>query len=171
MKLSRLLAVPTVALAMLLGQAVADPARAAVLGAPYCKYDDYRNSCLRVNGTATLNHWKFTAGQDSYMPRWYADEILARGGSFQAKLRFENGTNDIEIGELFLDPGWPASGPEGLGAEFSGVFGSGVLNRRNGEEEFYVRIKYFDFHINDWVINDTGRVKHDFRPWIIVEDR
>lgn len=171
MKLSRLLAVPTVVLALLLAPALAGPAQAAVLGAPYCKNDVSYNGCLRVNGTPVLNHWKFTAGQDAYMPQWYAQEIISRGGSFSAQLYFENGSNDVYIGELHMDPGWPSAGPAGLGMELSGTFDSSVLNRRRGEEEFYARVNYFDFHNGHWFTHETGKVKHDFIGWIIVDDK
>ncbi|MBG0568624.1 hypothetical protein [Actinoplanes aureus] len=172
MKLSRLLAAPVFAGAMLLTQiAGIGPAQAAPSD-PHCNYD-FRtfNACLRFFGTGQLNEWRAVAGQDAFMSQRSAQEKIDHGTNFRAQLFGDDGNRRTLLADLFLAPGWPAAGPGGLSAELTRVLHGSTLNEdTDGNDEIYAEITYWDFVINDNVTHRTGTVVHEFAPRSEVPD-
>ena len=167
MKLSRLLAAPVIAAAMLLAQLVSPgPAQAAI--GPKCLHDDGRsyNACLTISGTGELNQWRVTAGLDAIMSQRYAQEIIDDGANLRATLWGDDGGSRKLIGSLPVAPGWPVAGPSGLSVELSGLVYGGDLNEDNGLDEIYAEITYFDFHRGRNIPHRTGTVVGEFIPWV-----
>jgi hypothetical protein len=150
MKLSRFLAVPAVALAAGLGSAmVAAPAQAAVLA----------QACSPM-----------TAGLDSYMSQQYAQEVIDRGGSYLARLYADDsGSNDVLLATIPLS--WAAAGAAGLGQEHVIWLGCSKLNEdKDGKDEIYADISWFDPHNGQWTTRRTGTISYEFICWHEVED-
>lgn len=133
------------------------PASAAAMA---CNYDGFSfNACLTIE-YAGGGRWDVHVGFDRYMPKRYADEILAcnGGGIFFSVLWGDDGghPDDPELGSIPLVPGFPASGsnPEGLFAEFAGTGFN--LNEDNGRDEVYAEVTYFDCHDGNWYTYRTG---------------
>src|SRR4051812_2148191 len=128
MRLPRLLAAASIAagtvVAMSAGPAYADDG-------PACQYDYITyNACVRFLDTANVDVEHVVAGLDSYMPQGYAQEIVSNGGAFKASLWGDDGGNghDTFIADLWVDPGSPLTGPDGLGADLSADVWRGYLN-------------------------------------------
>jgi hypothetical protein len=167
MKLSRLLAIPATAGAMLLAQiAGISPANASVTDVA-CNYDYVNfNACLNFQGTGVLNRLTAHVGEDAAMSQTYAQEIINNGAQFRAWLWAGHGSNNHVVTELTLLPGWPAAGPTGLGAELSAPnLYTGDLNENpNGEDRVWAVVSYFDYHIGRNVVHNTGIVRGEFAP-------
>jgi hypothetical protein len=171
MKLSRLLAVPAVALAAGLASAfVATPAQAAVLDQACTPKTPIYHACLTAASTSILNEYKITAGLDSFMPQWYAQQIIDGGGTFWAHLYADDpGSNDTHVAEMPL--AWVSAGPEGLGQEHVIWLGCSKLNEdKDGKDEIYADISWFDPHNGQWTTRRTGTISYEFICWHEVED-
>jgi hypothetical protein len=171
MKLSRFLAVPAVALAAGLGSAmVAAPAQAAVLAQACSPMTVTHHACLTAAGTSVLNEYKITAGLDSYMSQQYAQEVIDRGGSYLARLYADDsGSNDVLLATIPLS--WAAAGSAGLGQEHVIWLGCSKLNEdKDGKDEIYADISWFDPHNGQWTTRRTGTISYEFICWHEVED-
>jgi hypothetical protein len=168
MKLSRLLAVPAVALAAGLASAfVATPAQAAVLDQACTPKTPIYHACLTAASTSILNEYKITAGLDSFMPQWYAQQIIDGGGTFWAHLYADDpGSNDTHVAEMPL--AWVSAGPEGLGQEHVIWLGCSKLNEDSGVDEFYADISWRDPHSGVVTTRRTAVLEHDFKCWTPV---
>jgi hypothetical protein len=166
MRLSRLLAVPAAVGIMVLAQIVGiGPARAATTDLA-CNYDFTTfNACLDFTHTG-LNEWRAHVGQDAFMSQRYAQEIVDNGAGFHATLFGDDNDGQRHfLANLAIMPGWPAAGPDGLGAELSANLSSTTLNEDgNGEDEIYAIITYFDYHRGVPVEHTTGTVHGEFAP-------
>jgi hypothetical protein len=165
MRLSRLIAAPVAAGILMLTQiAGIGPARAATTDHA-CNYDFVNfNACLDFTHTG-LNEWRAHAGLDAAMSQQYAQEIIDHGANFRASLfGADNGRKQF-LASLTLMPGWPAAGPNGLGAELSATLPSTTLDEdSNEEDEIYADITYFDFHKGINITYSTGIVHGEFAP-------
>jgi hypothetical protein len=138
------------AAALLLGAAAlpvtASPASASD---PACNYDARFNACLRLDDIGYL-WYSVHVGIDVHMPDWSAQEIVACGDSaFEATLYGDDGDGDWQhIRDLVLDPGWPASGEGGLGAELSlpYVHTTELDEDDDSEDEIFAVISFHDCH-------------------------
>lgn len=153
------------ALAMTAGllTATTAPASAAAMA---CNYDGVSfNACLTIE-YAGSGRWDVHVGFDRYLPKSYADEILAcpGGGMFFAVLWGDDGghPDDDDLGSIPLVAGYPVSGsaPGGLFAEF---FRPAMnLNEDSGTDEVYAEVTYFDCHNGQWFTYRTGTHKGTF---------
>lgn len=104
-----------------------------------CNYDGFSfNACLTIDYVGN-SRWNVLVGFDRYMPKQYADEIIACPGSgfFFSQLWGDDGghPHDDFLGDIPRLPGWPRSGtnPEGIFAEFFREAMS--LNEDDGRDE------------------------------------
>jgi hypothetical protein len=166
MKPARLLAAPVVAGVMVLAQAVGISPASADVNDMACNYDHITfNACLDFRSTADVNTLIGHVGLDSYMSEGYAQEIVSHGAAFRASLWGDDGGNDRWLADLAVVPGWPASGPDGLGADLSAALYRGDLNEdTDSEDEIYAKVSYFDYHTGRTKIFRTGTVHGDFAP-------
>jgi hypothetical protein len=133
-----------------------------------CNYDHFSfNACLNFD-EPVLNSMTVNVGLDEVMPESRAREIIAAGAHFAAQLYWIHGGQSTFITDLTIAPGWPAAGPNGLGAEMVADIPKAALDRnpRAGEvESFYAVIEFYDFHgAGQWVSHPTGTVTGDFQP-------
>jgi hypothetical protein len=155
---ARLMGILT-ALAMTAGMVITTtaPASAAAMA---CNYDGISfNACLTIE-YAGAGRWDVTVGFDRYLPKSYADEILAcpGGGSVFSVVWGDDGGHpeDDDRGSVPLMAGYPNSGsnPDGL---FAGFFRPGMnLDEDDGTDEIYAEITYFDCHNGQWFTYRTG---------------
>jgi hypothetical protein len=168
MRLSRLLAAPAAAGILMLAQIVGiGPAQAATTDLA-CNYDFTTfNACLNFDHTG-VNEWRAHVGLDAVMSQRYAQEIIDNGAGFHAALFGDDGDGQRHfLANLSIMPGWPAAGPDGLGAELSATVSSTTLDEDpNDEDEIYAIVSYFDFHpgMGRVVEHYTGTVHGEFAP-------
>ena len=127
--------------------AIATP-RASALG-PNCNYDGWSfNACLSLTGSTSYFYWDAHVGIDVKLPEQYGREVLACGADFRASLWGDDGgSGDDFIRNLILSPGWPAAGPDGIGAEFTArLIDSADLDEDDGNDEVYARVSFRDCH-------------------------
>jgi len=164
MRLSRVLAAPAAAGIMVLAQAVGiGPAQAATTDLA-CNYDfSTFDACLNITPVG-LNQWNVHVGLDAVMSQRNAQEIIDNGAVFRATLYGDDGGGRRQfLTSLTLMPGWPAAGPEGLGAELSANVPGSILDEdKNDEDEIFAEISYFDFHKDKVVKYVTGTVHGEF---------
>ena len=163
MKLSRLLAAPVIAGVMVLAQAAAiSPAYADVHDVA-CNYDHVTfNACLNFQNVdaGTMNAH---VGLDAFMPERYAQEIVSYGAGVRASLWGVADGHELFIADLTIMPGWPAAGPDGLGAELSADVTVDNLNVNiHGDDEAFAIVSYFDYHTGSTKEFRTGTVHADF---------
>jgi len=168
MKLSRLLAAPAVAGAMLLAQAAGISPAQASTGDLACNYDFVTfNACLHFTNTG-LNQWRAHVGLDQVMSQQYAQEIVNHGAAFRATLWGDDGGGKRQfLANMTVAPGWPAAGPDGLGAELIADLPASTLNEDTAggdEDEIYAIVSYFDFHNGGTISHPTGTVHGQFAP-------
>ena len=136
-----------------------------------CNYDNATfNACLKFD-PAGSSWWNAHVGIDVYMPQQYAQEIIACGAGFRASVWGDDGaagmsSSDQYISSLGLKGGWPAAGPDGLGAEFgASIYGYYLDEDRGGDtDELYARVSYRDCHNGLTRTFVTGTVRGNFRP-------
>lgn len=154
------------ALAMTAGllTATTTPASADAMA---CNYDGVTfNACLTID-YAGSGRWNVRVGFDRYLPRAYADAILAcpGRGSFSAALWGNDGGHpkDTKIGNLYLTAGWPRSGsnPDGLFAQFYGN-GMNLNEDSDGTDEIYAEVKYTDCYNGYTFTYRTGQHTYTF---------
>jgi hypothetical protein len=168
MRLPRLLAACVAAGIMVLAQAVGiSPARAAI-GDVACNYDHVTfNACLRFRYLGgDIDFLNVHVGLDRRFSQLYAEEIVAHGAAFQAKLWAVGRSQPLA--DLQLLPGWPGVGGDWLGAELAADVWRGTLDVRNGEEQLYATVSFFDYHNGATETYRTGTVRGDFAPIIIT---
>ena len=166
MKLSRLLAIPAVAGAMVLAQTVGISPAHAGFDDLACNYDYVHfNACLNFQDAGETNQVTAHVGLDAFMPEWYAQAIVAHGAQVRAWLWGDDGGNDHFIAELTVMPGWPAAGPSGLGAELSAanLYRGDLDEDPYDEDEIYAVVSYFD-PSQGQVTYRTGTVHGEFAP-------
>lgn len=130
-----------------------------------CHYDGMSfNACLTIE-YAGNGRWDVRVGFDRYLPKYYADGVLAcpGGGAFFSVLWGDDGghPDDDDQGSIPLD-GPPTSGsnPTGLFADF---FRSGMnLDEDNGPDEIFAEVTYFDCQSGDWMTYSTGTLEGKF---------
>jgi hypothetical protein len=169
MRLTRLIAAPVAAGALMLAQlAGAGPARATTaLGDPACNYDYITfNACLRFWGTGEADIYRAVVGLDAYMSRASAQDLVNHGTIAKAQLWSDEGRY---LADLTTSPGFPAAGPDGLGVElYADLSGPYSLDEDlDGEDEIYAKVSYYDYRqVNNgnagWVTKTTGIVHYDF---------
>jgi hypothetical protein len=152
-------ALATLAMTAGLLTATSAPASAAAMA---CNYDGHSfNACLTID-YAGPNRWNVTIGFDRYLPKQYADEILAcpGGGIVFAVLWGNDGGHpkDQQRESVPLTAGNPHSGtnPDGL---FAGFAINGVSldeDPGNAQDEIYAEVTYFDCHNGLWMTYATG---------------
>jgi hypothetical protein len=157
----RLLAAPLIAGAMVLAQAVgASPASAAANDLA-CNYDYVTfNACLHFelpDDYYVIAH----VGLDRIMGQGYAEEILGNT-VLTATLWVKVNGQDRFVTYLNLDPGWPAAGTAGFGAEWSGFATRSSLDVNTGAEDVFAKVSYFDPHDGSTWQRTTGIVRGDF---------
>jgi hypothetical protein len=163
MRLRRLLAVPAFAAAMVVAQAAGiSPAHASVTDMA-CNYDFVTfNACLSFQAADQENYLTAHAGLDAFMSQVDAQQDAATPP--RAWLYGRVGNTNRFIGELTLVPGWPAAGPGGLGAEWSGTFYRGNLNVTSGDDQLFAVVAYYSQRDGVWVQHNTGVVHGEFAP-------
>jgi hypothetical protein len=135
--------------------AAPSPASATI---QYCHSESFiSNACLYFVQIGLSDHVDAHVGIDVYMPEQYGREILQCGGNgqFAAALWGDDGggSGDDFIRNLVLNPGWPAGGMDGIGAEFTALdVRPSELDEDDGEDEVYARISFLDCH--------TGETRH-----------
>jgi hypothetical protein len=157
MRLARLLAVPAIVGALVLTQTVGISPASASVRDPACNYVvGHFNACLRfltpeIEDSATAH-----VGLDVYT------QFGSEYGAFMAVLYAEQDGADLLVGSLNLLPGWPASGPQGVGVELSRTFALYQLDVNNGfDESFYAEI-FYDDPFGNRLSKRTGTVRGEF---------
>lgn len=153
------------ALALTVGLLTATTAPASA-AAMRCHNDGVSfNACLTIE-YAGNSRWDVRVGFDRYLPRSYADEILACPGGgvvFSVLWGDDDGhPDDDELDSIPLVAGFPRSGgsPAGLFAEF---FRPAMnLDEDGGQDEVFAEVTYFDCHDGDWHTYRTGTHKGHF---------
>jgi hypothetical protein len=162
--LSRML--PALAALMVFGAVASAAAPNASAETPLaCKYDRGSNACLSFDwrGYGWLDA---QVGIDVHVPDQYGREILACGPDFKAQLRGDDGkgANNPILRTLILKAGWPTTFSGGISAEFYGPNLSPELDEdRDGQDELYATISYYDCHTLQLVKFDTGVIKGEYR--------
>ena len=134
-----------------------------------CNYDYVTfNACLTFYDIpGSYEYRRAVAGLDYFVPQRYAQEIINYGGAFRASVYGDDNGTGRWLANLNLSPGWPGAGSDGLSVEFTADLSQyTTLNEdpEGGEDELYVEITFFDYHINDWVRKRTGIVHGYFDP-------
>lgn len=170
MRRSRLLAAAAAAGVLVLAQvAGAGPARADTFDLA-CNYDYVRfNACLHFANVGEVDRLDAHVALDRHFPQRYAQEIVDYGADFRAQLWAEDGGQARFLTELTIVPGWPAAGPDGLGAELvaASLQRGNFLDEDPGQpdqDELFARVSYFNFHTDQTEEFRTGTVRGDFSP-------
>ncbi|HEY5843891.1 MAG TPA: hypothetical protein VIU87_20935 [Mycobacterium sp.] len=166
MRLSRLLAVPAFASAIMAAQLVGiSPANAAINDLA-CHYDHTdSNACLYFEDVGDEGKLDAHVGLDAYMSQEYAHELVSHGADFRASLWGDDGDRDQFIADLTVASGWPSAGPGGLGVEFVGnsLARSSLNEDKDDKDEIYAKISYFDYHGQGRRVSfTTGIVRGEF---------
>jgi hypothetical protein len=101
------------------------------------------------------------------MSQTYAQEIINYGAQFRAWLWAGHGSNNHVVTEMTVMPGWPAAGPSGLGAELlaANLYTGDLNENTSGEDRLWAVVSYFDYHIGQNVVHNTGTVHGEFIPY------
>jgi hypothetical protein len=146
-------------LAMTAGLITATSAPASADSPPTCHYDGWSfNACLTI-GYMGDGWWSVRVGFDRYMPKSYADEILACGSAMFADLWGDDST-DHRLGYIPLVAPYPVSGsnPAGLFAEFYNPYMRLDEDAGSDRDEVYAAVTYRDCHDGNWYTYHTGTI-------------
>jgi hypothetical protein len=133
-------AVPAMAGLAIASGALALTGSAASADGPACRYDSQRNACLWVTETwPGSGFYAVHIGIDVYMNQEQANDILARGGGFSAKVMGDDPSYDDLL--FHLDVLSQGVAPHGLSAEFhTTVPGSWLDEDWDGRDELYATV-------------------------------
>lgn len=134
-----------------------------------CNYDDISNACLNFQNVGEVDRLNAHVGLDWHMPQQDAQDIVDRGGDFQAQLFADDHGRRTLLADLSVMPGWPSAGPDGLGVEFlvTSLQRANFLDEDPGQpdqDELVARITFWNARESKLEVFTTGIVHGDFSP-------
>ena len=146
-------AVPAMAGLAIVPAAIVLTATAGHADGPACHYDSQHNACLWITETwPGSGFYEVHIGIDVYMNPAQAQDIVARGGGFYAKVMGDDPSYDDLL--FYLDRLSQDVAPHGLSAEFhtSRIPGSWLDEDGDGRDEVYATV----------VLTNPGRSSRSF---------